>query len=87
MEFCLPAEALATTGDQGQVGGPCVGESVAFSVEGTVTRTHGGGIYVKPTKINTVSLDGPSTDANAHKEFPSRDELLAELQQADGNLS
>jgi hypothetical protein len=46
-EMCIPADAVELDGAT-----PETGDSVSFSVEGTVTRGEGGKLYVKPTMIN-----------------------------------
>lgn len=46
-EMCIPADAVEVEGAT-----PETGDSVSFSVDGTVTRSESGKLYVKPTMIN-----------------------------------
>ena len=46
-EICIPADSVELDGTT-----PEAGDSVNFSVDGTVTRGEGNKLYVKPTMIN-----------------------------------
>ena len=87
MEICLPAEALAEKDENGQSVAPGPGDTVNFRVDGKVTRASNGYIYVTPAKVNDQEINGAAGPSRAADCQPSRDDLLAELQQADGNMS
>ena len=87
MEICLPADALAEKDENGQSVAPGPGDAVTFRVDGKVTRASNGYIYVTPTKVNDQEASDTAGASGEDERQPSRDELLAELQQADGNMS
>lgn len=69
-ELCIPASSLDVDGTT-----PEVGDSVSFTVEGTVARSEGGDIYVKPSTINGEPVEARGMDDDA--------EMLAMAQKAD----
>lgn len=64
-EMCIPADAVELDGAT-----PETGDSVSFSVDGTVTRGEGGKLYVKPTMINgePVKDEPEAMDADTEME-------------------
>ena len=87
MEICLPTDALAERDENGQSVVPSPGDTVTFTVDGKVTRTGNGCIYVTPAKVNDREISDAAGASGESDRQPGREELLAELQQADGNMS
>lgn len=57
-ELCIPAAALEASSEDGQPMAPQEGDPVEFTLSGTVTRSEGGNLYVKPDSVNGQPIAG-----------------------------
>lgn len=57
-ELCVPANALAEAGEAGGAGiAPEVGDTVEMTLQGRVSRTEGGELYIQPMTVNGQPLE------------------------------
>jgi hypothetical protein len=98
MYLCIPVSSLAEKNETGQTVTPEKGDAVSFTVEGKVSKIENGSLYITPSKINDAKVEpAPATDPDAKtsgadqpgdsSDDPTRAQLLAELQQSDGNMA
>ena len=88
MEWRIPADAVTEKGKSGSTEAPPAGGKVTFTVDAQVSRAAGGDLYVTPLKINETELAAGTPGGKPGGEtWPTREELLAELQKADGDFS
>ncbi|HTI69669.1 MAG TPA: hypothetical protein VMF06_06870 [Candidatus Limnocylindria bacterium] len=87
MEWCVPSGTLAEKDETGQAVSPGVGDTVTLTVEAKVNRVGGSNAYLTPLKINGTPVGTGDSGGQGPEDPPTRDELIAELQQADGNMS
>lgn len=77
LEQCVPAAAVSVPDEGEQLAAPEPGDTVRYVVEGRVTRTDGGHVYVQPTTINGQPVE------EAKPEQPV-DELATMREEAEG---
>lgn len=59
-DICVPSASLEVEGEDGKAIQPAVGDEVEVTVKGTVSKTEGGEIYVKPSSFNDVPVGSVS---------------------------
>lgn len=83
-ELCIPASALSQAGEDGQSVGPEVGDAVEVSIAGTISRSEGGNLYIKPTSANGQPIGGGPGESSMADEDAAMDEEMGAYRGAMG---
>jgi hypothetical protein len=89
-EICVPASAVSLAGEGGESVAPEKGDAVSGTVEGKVSRSEGGKVYVTLETLNGEPLEADPMGAGGMMEPPemedSEESLMAEATGKKGGM-